>query len=156
MWSIFTLTGCSADTVLESWDLSQCQLPPAAAVSPCSALQGAEPSLRAWWAAGCWGAMQHESRFCQLYLCLQWSCCLMVEAVFLLYFKGFGMVSLVKSLLLLCQLLSTFLLCFYYKQMNLDFPESEFNYCWHCRLQQVFRLIQAGNTQTISKEIGLS
>lgn len=49
----------------------------------------------------------------------------MVEAVFLLYFKGFGMVSLVKSLLLLCQLLSTFLLRFYYKQMNLDFPESE-------------------------------
>lgn len=49
----------------------------------------------------------------------------MVEAVFLLNSKDFGMVSLVKSLLLLCQLLSTFLLCFYYKQMNLDFPESE-------------------------------
>lgn len=33
-WSVFTLTGCSADTALESWNLSQCQLPPAPAVSP--------------------------------------------------------------------------------------------------------------------------
>lgn len=76
----------------------------------------------------------------------------MVETVFLLHSKGFGMVSLVKSLLLLCQLLSTFLLCFYYKQMNLDFPGSECSYCWHCRLQQVFRLLQAGNAQTVSEE----
>lgn len=80
----------------------------------------------------------------------------MAEAVFLLNSKVFGMVSLVKSFLLLCQLLSTFLLCFYYKQTYLDFPGTEYNYYWHCRLQQVFRLIQTGNAQTISEEKGFS
>lgn len=88
--------------------------------------------------------------------CLQWSCCLTVEAVFLLHSKCFGMVSLLQFLLLLCQLLSTFLLCFYYKEMNPDFPGSEYSYCWHCRLQQVFRLIQAGSAQIISEERGFS
>lgn len=80
----------------------------------------------------------------------------MAEAVFLLNAEVFGMVSFVKSLLLLCQLLSTFLLCFYYKQMHLDFPGSEYNYCCHCRLQQVFRLIQTSNAHTISEERGFS
>lgn len=73
-----------------------------------------------------------------------------------LYSKGFGMVSLVKSLLLLCQLLSTFLLCFYYKQMNLDFPESELQLLLALQAATGFRLIQAGNTQTVSKERGFS
>lgn len=52
-------------------------------------LEGAEPGLRARWAAGC----SPGSRVGQMYRGLQWSCSLTVEAPFILHSKVFGMVS---------------------------------------------------------------